>query len=179
MRIIITGTPGTGKTKIAQELAERTGWELVDLRKFVNQNNLFTIESGHKTVDTKQFRKSLLPHLRQFSDYIVEGHLACEIELPADFIIVLRTHPKTLKARMQKRKYNKKKLNENLEAEMLDYCTQRVEFVYGKTPLELDTTKRTVPQCATEILKAIKQRKIKIDSVNYAHELKVHIRLRK
>jgi adenylate kinase len=178
MRIIITGTPGSGKTGIAKELADKTGWELIDLKKFINQNHLFTIFEGHKEVDIPALKKHLLPYLKQFKDYIVEGHLACEIEIPADYIIVLRTHPKTLKARMQKRRYKKKKLDENLEAEMLDYCTQRVEFVYGKTPMELDTTKRTIPQCATEILKAIKQKKIKIDSVDYAHELKIYLRLR-
>jgi adenylate kinase len=145
----------------------------------VNQNNLFTTQSGHKTVDTKQLLDSLIPYIKQFKDYIVEGHLACEIEIPADYIIVLRTHPKILKARMQKRKYKKKKLEENLEAEMLDYCVQRVETVYGKRPLELDTTKRSIPKCVDLILQSIKQKKIKIDSVNYAHELKVYLRLRK
>lgn len=179
MHIIITGTPGTGKTKIAQELAERTGYELIDLRKYVNSHDLFTVESGQKVVDTKALQKSFIPYLKQFKDYIVEGHLACETEIQADYIIVLRTHPKTLKARLAVRRYRKKKLEENLEAEMLDYCVQRVEFVYGTRPLELDTTHRTIQQCVDEILSAIKQRKIKIDSVNYVHELKIYLRLRK
>lgn len=178
VKLIITGTPGTGKTKIAEELADQTGYELIDLKKFVNQNGLFSIKEGQKEVDVPLLRKRLLPHLKQFRDYIVEGHLACEIKIPADHIIVLRTHPKTLKARMQKRRYKKKKLNENIEAEMLDYCVQRVEAVYGIRSLELDTTKRSIPECADEIISAIKQKKIKIDSVNYEHELKMHLRLR-
>jgi adenylate kinase len=178
VRIIITGTPGTGKTKIAAELAEQTGYELIDLKKFVNQSNLFTIVEAQKEVDIHALQKSLISYLKQFKDYIVEGHLACEIKLPADYVIVLRTHPKTLKSRMQKRKYRKKKLEENLEAEMLDYCVQRVETIYGTRPLELDTTHRTISQCVSKLIKAIKQKKIKIDSVNYAHELKMFLRLR-
>jgi len=179
VRIVITGTPGTGKTETAGELSKLTGYELIDLKKFVNQHKLFSVKEGQKEVDMDALQKKLIPYLKQFPDFVVEGHLACEIRIPADFVIVLRTHPKTLKARMQKRRYRKKKIDGNLEAEMLDYCVQRVESVYKISPLELDTTKRSVEQCAAEIIRAVKQRKIKIDSVNYAHELKMYLRLRK
>jgi adenylate kinase len=179
VKIIISGTPGTGKTEIAQELAIQTGYELIDLKRFVIRYDLFTIVENQKEVDIPALKKKLIPYLKQYKNYIVEGHLACEFKIPADFVIVLRTHPKILKSRMQKRKYKKLKLEENLEAEMLDYCVQRVESVYRIRPLELDTTKRTILKCTDEIRKAIKQKKIKIDSPNYAHELKMFLRLRK
>ena len=179
MKIIITGTPGTGKTEIAEELAFETNYQLIDIKEFVNKNNLFNIVENEKEVDIPSLKKQLIPHLKQFKDYIVEGHLACEFKIPADFVIVLRTNPKILKARLQERKYKKEKLNENLEAEMLDYCVQRVESVYGISPLELDTSKRTITECSQEIQSALMQKKIKIDTVNYAHELKLFLRLRK
>jgi len=178
MRIIITGTPGTGKTEIARMLAEKAGCALVGLKEFVDANNLFKKEKGEKIVDTAALGKRLRPALARSRDYVVEGHLACETRLPADFVFVLRAHPKKLRARLAKRRYGRKKLDGNLEAEMLDYCVQRVQKVYGIAPLELDTTRRTVPQCVAEILKAIKQKKKKLDSVDYSGELKDYLRLR-
>jgi len=182
MRIIITGTPGTGKTKIAKELAKRTGYEFISMKDFVNQHKLFSKQAGkakEKEVDTKILARSLIPYLKQFKNYIVEGHLACEIKIPADFIFVLRASPDVLKKRMLKRKYKTQKIDENLEAEMLDYCVQRAESVYRIAPLELDTTKRTIKQCSLEMEKAIKQKKKKLDVVNYTDDLKTYLRLRK
>ena len=178
MRIVITGTPGTGKTRIARLLAKRTGWPLVEIKEFVNANKLFKKEKGTKAVDVAALGKRLRPALARSRDYIVEGHLACEVRIPADFVFVLRTHPEKLRARLAKRRYAKKKLDENLEAEMLDYCVQRVLKEYRAEPLELDTTRRSVPQCAAEILRAIKHKKKKLDSVDYSGELKKHLRLR-
>jgi len=179
LRIVITGTPGTGKTKIAKHLAKRTGIELVDLKEFVNRNHIFKIEKGQKVVDVGLLGKKLLSRIKKSKDYIVEGHLACEIRIPADFVIVLRTNPNKLRARLAKRKYSKKKVNENLEAEMLDYCVQRVESVYGKTPLELDTSQRTVTTCADKILIAIRKRKKVLDHLDFSRELKNYLKLKK
>jgi adenylate kinase len=174
MRIIITGSPGTGKSIIARLLSRKMGLELVDIKKIVEQKKLCAGSS--REVDIKKLAKAL-HFLKRKKDYIVEGHLACELRLPADFIFVLRTNPDVLGKRMAKRKYSKKKIQENLMAEMLDYCTQRVESVYRKKPLELDTTSRTAAKSAAEIEKAIKQKKKKLDSVNYSKELKAHLRL--
>ena len=40
MRIVITGSPGTGKTVIAKLLAEKMNLELIALKKVVEDNNL-------------------------------------------------------------------------------------------------------------------------------------------
>jgi adenylate kinase len=178
MRIIMTGTPGTGKTKVAEALSGKTGIVLVDIKEFVNENRLFKKEGETKSVDIPRLRGRLLPRLSRLKDYIVEGHLACEFRIPADSVFVLRTHPKKLRSRLAKRGYKKTKLDENLEAEMLDYCVQRVQKTYRITPLELDTTKRSVAECVRIMLDAIKQKKKKLDSVDYSHELEEHLRLR-
>ena len=178
MRIVITGTPGTGKTKIAKELAKRTGIRLVNIKEFVNRNHIFKIEKGQKVVDVGLLGKKLLSRIKKSKEYIVEGHLACEIKIPADFVFVLRANPNKLRARLAKRKYKREKLEENLEAEMLDYCVQRVEAVYGKTPLELDTSQRTVTNCVNEILAAIRKRKKVLDQVDFSRELKNYLKLK-
>lgn len=167
MRIVITGSPGTGKSEVARKLAMRLGLEVVDIKKIVRNKKL--LAKNHE-VDIKRLARALA-FLKNKRDYVVEGHLACEVKLPADFVFVLRTHPRVLRQRLAKRRYSKKKLEENLMAEMLDYCTQRVEQAYQKKPLELDTSQRSASESVRAIQKAIKQKKKKLDSVNYSKEL--------
>jgi adenylate kinase len=174
MRIIITGSPGTGKSSIATVLSQSLGLELIDIKRIARERKL--VEKNHE-VDLKKLAAALRPLARK-KDFIVEGHLACEIRLPADFIFVLRASPATLRRRLAKRHYGKKKLEENLMAEMLDYCFQRAEGVYGRTPLELDTSRRSVSGCAREIIKAIKQKKKRLDTVDHSAELIKHLKVR-
>jgi len=168
MRIVITGSPGTGKSAVAKLLAKKMKLELVDIKDIVEKNNL--AEGPEHEVDIKKLA-SAMEFLEEKDDYVVEGHLACEFRIPADFIFILRADPEILKQRLAGRKYNKKKLNENLMAEMLDYCTQRTENVYPKKPLELDTSERTVKECVSAMEDAIKHNKKKLDSVNYSESL--------
>ena len=174
MRIVITGSPGTGKSKVAKLLSEKMGLEFVSVKEIVEKKKIFSGQD--REVDVKDLEEAM-GFLQDKKDYVVEGHLACEVKLPADFIFVLRTNPGVLKKRIAKRKYKREKLQQNLLTEMLDYCTQRVERVYGVKPLELDTTKRNPQESASEIEEAIKKKKKKLDSVNYSEELKQYLTL--
>lgn len=164
MRIIITGSPGTGKSTISKKLATDLNLELINIKQIVKAKKL--VDKKHE-VDIKILAKNL-QFLKNKKNFLVEGHLACEFSLPNDFVIVLRTHPDILRKRLKKRKYNQKKIQDNLITESLDYCTQRVIQTYKKTPLELDTSKRSIPNSIIEIKKAIKQKKKRIDTVDYS-----------
>jgi broad-specificity NMP kinase len=76
-----------------------------------------------------------------------------------------------LKRRLARRGYGARKLNDNITAELLDYCTQRVEQEYLKRPLELDTSRRTVAASATALAQAVRQKKKKLDAINYSKQL--------
>ncbi len=167
MRIVLTGCPGTGKSTIAKQLASDLALELIDIKKIVNKNKLS--DKKHE-VDLVLLSKKLA-FLKTKQNYLVEGHLACEIALPNDFVVVLRTNPKILKKRLLKRKYSKSKIEENILAEVLDYCTQRVEMVYHKKSLELDSSKRSISKCLEILKKALKQKKKSIDVVDYTSYL--------
>jgi adenylate kinase len=174
MRIIITGSPGTGKSVIAKALSRRLGVGLLDLKQVVRTNKL---AGKNHEVDIKKLAGAVLPLARK-KDFIAEGHLACEFRIPADFVFVLRTSPAVLRRRLAARHYGKNKIYGNLMAEMLDYCVVRVKNEYKKTPLELDTSGRSAAECASEIEKAIKRKKKKLDSVDYSDELKKQLKLR-
>lgn len=173
MRIIITGSPGTGKSSIALKLSKLLKIPIIDLKSIVKKHRL--AKGKESEVDIPKLRKFLLSDngpVSKSRNYIIEGHLACEMKIPADFIIVLRTNPTVLKGRLTKRGYKKFKIEENLMAEMLDYCSQRVCIVYNKKHLELDTSKLTPVKAAKIIQKTIKQKKKKLDIIDYTKELK-------
>ncbi len=115
MKIIITGTPGVGKTTIGKIFAEKHGLKYININKVAFDNNLVNKEGEIKNM------KKLEELLKKEDNCVIEGHLACEMKL-GDEIVVLRCDPIILKERLKKRNYNKNKLLDNLEAECLDYC---------------------------------------------------------
>jgi adenylate kinase len=173
LRIIITGSPGTGKSTIAPRLARKLGVPLVEIRKIALERGL---KSRRNEVDLKKLAHSLA-FLKREKGYVVEGHLACEIRLPADFVFVLRSRPEVMERRLSGRRYPRGKLRANILAELLDYCTQRVMKVYGRKPLELDTSSRSPAKCVLMMEKAIKQKKKKLDDIDYSEHLKSYLRL--
>lgn len=171
MRLIITGTPGTGKSTVARLLSRRMGLPLVDIKKIARKARL--VSSSHE-VDIPKLARSL-SFLRRTKSFVAEGHLACETKLPADAIVVLRCDPRILRIRLSRRGYGQQKLEENLMAEMLDYCAQRAEAVYRRNALELDTSSRSAGRCADEIEEAIRHKKKRIDNVDYSDALIRHL----
>lgn len=171
MRLIITGNPGTGKTQVAEWLAKELRYPLLSLTSFILLKKLYTRRGKQREVALGRLRRALLPVIRKNPHLIVEGHLACEIRLPVDWVVVLRCHPKILRKRLKKRRYPKKKLEENLLAEMLDYTTQRARQNYTVPILEIDTAHRSVGRAGRKILQAIRLKKQKLESISYKQEL--------
>jgi len=168
MKIVITGSPGTGKTTIAKLLSKKLNLELISIKEHVEQHNL--CEGEDCEVDISKLKKSL-EFLEEKEDYIIEGHLACEQKIPADFLFVLRADPEVLRERLSDRNYEPEKLRENLMAEILDYCTQRSQASYDIFILELDTSSKSPQECTDVIADAIKLNKKKLDDVDYSDSL--------
>jgi len=141
----ITGTPGTGKSMIGEELARR-GHRVVHLTETVGPYVVGDDEERDaQIVDVDRWAAEFVP-----VDGFVEGHFAHL--LPCDRVIVLRCRPDELKVRLAQRKYRDAKIRENAEAEALDSCL--IETVEEHDPshiLEIDTTGRDAPYCAGRI----------------------------
>jgi adenylate kinase len=163
MRIVITGTPGTGKSTIAPLLAKELNLQPISIRDIVLHHKLL---EKNRLVDIHRLSR-VLHRVLVGDNYLVEGHLACEIPIKADFVFVLRTNPSVLKKRMLKRRYGKSKTEQNMIAEFLDYCTVLANRNYNKPPLEVDTSRRSPSQCVTLMVSAIKRKKKKLDRVSY------------
>ncbi len=154
MIIAVTGTPGTGKTKVAKELALLLSYKYVDLNKLAEEKGLVTgmdRERDSKIVDTEKFEELEIPE-----NSVVDGHLSHFIN--ANTIVVLRTRPDILKERLKKRNWPQKKVQENVEAEILGVCAFEA-YETGQKVLEIDTSKMSAKEVAKTIKKAIDNNK--------------------
>jgi adenylate kinase len=141
----ITGTPGTGKSMIGEELSRR-GHTVIHLTTTVGQYVIGEDEERDaRIIDVDRWAAEFVP-----VDGFVEGHIAHL--LPCDRIVVLRCRPDELRKRLGRRKYRKKKIQENAEAEALDVCLiETVEAYRPSQILELDTTGRDAASSADRI----------------------------
>lgn len=172
MRIIITGTPGTGKTVISKGLSKKLGIGLIDVKKLVEKIKAYRIsEEGEKEVLLPKFRNALKKELEKRENWIIESHILCEIKLEADFVFVFRCKKKELEKRLKKRNYRKQKIENNLMVELLDYCYIKARKNLKGKLYELDCSKRKVKKCIEELVKIIKERKKNLDSVDHSKEL--------
>jgi adenylate kinase len=122
MIIAISGTPGTGKTKAAKELAKKLGANLISIGSLVKKLGCrYDKKRRTRIVDVKKLQKAVNKRIDKNRLNIVEGHLAHLLR--ADRIIILRLNPKELRKRLMKRGWPKAKINENVEAEILDQIT--------------------------------------------------------
>ena len=146
----ITGTPGTGKSKVSEELGRRghTVVHITDtVAPYVSGND---VERDARIIDVDRWAAEFVP-----VDGFVEGHIAHL--LPCDRIVVLRCRPDVLKNRLSSRNYREEKILENSDAEALDVCLiETVEEFKPYQILELDTTVHDIPYCADQIERFVK-----------------------
>ncbi|GAB4306503.1 MAG: adenylate kinase family protein [Methanobacteriaceae archaeon] len=142
--ILITGTPGVGKSTIASLLADKISGRLIPINKLVNDKNLYNgyhKDKNFKIVDLDALCSEIEKIIAKNPDDILifEGHLSHYIK-NADFVIVLRTNPKLLGERLKKRGYSSDKIRENVEAEAIDLCAFEAFEIHRKKVNELDNS---------------------------------------
>ena len=149
MQIALTGTPGTGKTTVAGLLP----YKVIDINALVRDGmNLGTDpERGCLDADMDALEERL-KELDSDEISILEGHFSHHF---ADWSIVLRLAPSTLRTRLEARGYSAEKIRENLEAEALDVIlVEAVEYCLRVD--EIDTTGKTAPEVAEIVARVIK-----------------------
>jgi adenylate kinase len=146
MMIGITGTPGCGKTSVA-ELLRKQGYSVLDLKTTVTP---FVLEhddaSGSDIVDVDAWADQF-----PYTDGFVEGAFAHY--LPCDKIIVLRCRPDVLRERLAPRGYSLEKIRENLEAEALDVILIETSDAFASEQIyEIDTTSTDIKSVVSQII---------------------------
>lgn len=181
MIIVITGTPGTGKTTASRILGKKINADVLHLNEFVEQKKSFLgFDEKQGWVDLRKLKKCLKKEFAKHKELIVESHILCEISLKPDAVFILRCKPKELEKRLKKRKYSKEKVEENLLAEMLDYCTQKTEANYKHQPLvEIETADKKPKETAEIIRKIFFKRIVYNKKIKYKKELIKFLKLKK
>ena len=175
MMIIITGTPGTGKTSVTESLKEDFKAKYISINSLLEDYDLnlgIDEKRGYKIVDTEK----MIPIVDEIkeeteNDFIIfEGHLAQDYP-KADLVIVLRCNPAVLKKRLSTRNWKPEKIDENVSAEILGICTEESYETYGNNVQEIETCDKTIPELKNEIIKIIKQEvNYPIGEIDYLNE---------
>ena len=138
MRLLITGTPGTGKTTLARVLAKELKlkyfwagfWQSIYLEKQV----------------------------KGLKNYVIEGHMVCEIKLPVDLVIVLQVHPELLEQRLEYKQYKMEKLLDNVFCEGIEYCKKHAVRKYGTKKVVCVQNNNSIKETLGKIIAVLGQK---------------------
>jgi len=156
--IIVSGTPGVGKTAVALELSRILKAKYINLTEYVIANKLYT----HYDRDTDSFvidEDALRTSLRELIDdggglFIIDSHYGEIVEEKyVKKVVVLRLDPRHLYIRLRSRGWLGRKLIDNVESELLSICTANALREYGSSKVcEVDVTNKTLSDVVTEVL---------------------------
>ena len=160
--IIVTGTPGTGKTTVAIRLAKLLGHNYVDVNNIIKKEKL---NSGYdrkkkcKVVDEKKLSKILVKMIKKSEDgLVIDSHMSHY--LPTDVVdvcVVTKCNLKLLKRRLKRRKYGEEKIRDNLDCEIFDVCLNEAKET-GHNIVVTETDKKIDYE---KLVRKIKRKKIK------------------
>jgi len=176
---IVTGTPGVGKSSISKMLASILGARLVSIGELVKREGLYTgwdKERETLIADTDRLSERISEIIdAERRTIIIEGHYAIHVVPPekVDLIFVLRRDPRDLKKTLEDRGYSRRKIIENLAAEILDVCLFDAVDVCGVEKLcEIDTTSKSPEEVVDEMISIIKgERKPEVGIVDWLEML--------
>ncbi|MHA1377637.1 MAG: adenylate kinase family protein [Candidatus Helarchaeota archaeon] len=185
--VILSGTPGTGKTTVANRLKDSIPAKIIDINYEVIENKIFSVDPDRNTkiADFKTLKAHLVKKIKQIESVfvIVEGHYADIIPNKLVYkAIILRTHPEILKKRLGQRNFEKDKVSENLQAEILGDCTYHAINAYDTDKIfEVDNSRLTIEQCTNRILEIITKDKkdLKSKKIDWLHVLEKDEKLSK
>lgn len=160
--ILITGTPGAGKSVLAKKLSLLLDYAYFDVNSFIRHAHIYSsydrkrrsfvvdeailarelvkvrqnaIRNGHRGTIRQQPNGP-----KRSAGIIFDSHLAHFLpSSKADLCIVARCSLKELQKRLTARGYPAAKVRENLEAEIFEVCLSEARGL-GHNILEFDTT---------------------------------------
>ncbi len=183
--ILITGTPGVGKTAVSHLLASTLNAAHIDLTKLVKREKLTSgIDKTRGTLiaDTEKVSERVQEIIRGCErDVIIDGHYAVDVLQAKDIhlVFVLRRDPEELKEMMEKRGFKERKLWENLAAEILDVCLCGTVQACGfEKVCEIDVSGKGIKQVVEEIVLVLeRKRKCSLGIVDWLGKLEREGRL--
>jgi adenylate kinase len=163
MRVALTGTPGTGKTTVADHLTDEA--TVVHLNDVIRERDLTERtdeDRGTLVVDLDRVAEWLAENATGEGTTLAESHLAHLFD--ADRVVALRCHPEELTERLERREDGAdhdppkspemvaRSAAENAEAEVLDVVLAEAVDRHGPDSVyEVDTTGRDPADVAADV----------------------------
>ena len=163
--IVISGTPGTGKTSVSRKITKTYNAKIISLNEVALSKNfkfLYDRKRDTRVVDTDEFLPYIIRLIKKIKEevpdfLIVEGHFSDILpEKYIDYALIFRCDPDILTARLKERQYSIEKVIENIQSEILGNCANYFIQKNMKIPLyEIDTTHYSIENVAEIIMKKI------------------------
>ena len=149
--ILISGTPGTGKSYLASRLSLLTGFEHFDSSSYIKNSEKYS-DFDENTQSFIVNPQDLVADFLKVRDLamksgkkgiIFDSHMSHFSPFPiVDSCIVLSCDLKIIQKRLEKRGYSDQKIRENLDSEIFKICeTEAIEF--GHSPIILNSENLT------------------------------------
>ena len=163
--VIISGTPGTGKTTVSNKISELVDVNVITLNELAISEGLihdFDKKRDTNIVDIDKLVSHVLKLIEELKKkgnklVIIESHFSDIIpNNMINYAIVLRCEPDVLCDRLEKRGYSEEKIAENIQAEILGNCANFLIKKDLEIPLlEIVTSNLDVNSVAKTILDII------------------------
>lgn len=170
--LIVSGTPGTGKTTISKNISNYIKAKVISLNELAISKNLivkYDVKRETSIINNKKLISFLIELIEDYKKedlefLIIESHFSDIVpEQYINFVIILRCDPDELYNRLKRRGYKREKIRENVQSEILGNC---VNYFINKPLnipiLEIDTTNVSI-ESITKTIVDILRKKIDID----------------
>ena len=131
--ILITGTPGTGKSSLCQKLKEQCKLNIINVGEFAKDKKL--LGDYDEELDSHELDEDRV--IDELEDVMAKGnnavdHHDCEFfpQRWFDAVFVLRTDNTKLYDRLAERKYSEQKIKNNMESEIFQTILDEAKEAY-------------------------------------------------
>ncbi len=163
--LLIGGTPGTGKSSVANLLSKKLDRQVINMGQLAKERQC--LKSHDDDRDTDVIDEDCLVEAiedlvdGETSDLIIEGHYIDLVpSRKVERVFILRTHPDILIDRLRERDYSEDKIAENVESEIFGVCQLDAIDAFGEAKVyEIDSSESPPIKIADEIQTLLKSSK--------------------
>jgi Predicted nucleotide kinase (related to CMP and AMP kinases) len=145
-KILITGTPATGKTTFALKLSlffYFNYFNINTLAYYLNAFEYYDKKRDSKVVNLSKLKSLIKKLINSDLSIIFDSHILDCFPSNIDYVIILRCEPLELARRLKLKNYPESKIKENVEAEFLGILSYESHLKFKKSKIiELDNTNR-------------------------------------